>query len=180
MVTVTYNLHIDDNEGEMIEQATAESPLQFLYGAGMMLPEFEKGLLGLKAGEGFEISLGKADAYGEVNENAIVDLPRQVFLVDGKFDDELVSVGNSVPMMSSNGHRLNGLVLEVGDETVRMDFNHPLAGEDLYFKGSVLEVREASLDEINQMMNGSCGCGSCGCDDDSCDSHGSGGCGCGC
>lgn len=182
MVTVTYDLRIDDGEGELIEQATAERPLQFLYGAGMMLPKFESGLSGLKQGEVFEISLGKTDAYGEVNEDAIVDLPKQVFLVDGKFDDELVSVGNTVPMMSTNGQRLNGLVLEVEGDSVRMDFNHPLAGEDLFFKGSVLEVREATLDEINQMLNGSCGCGSCGCDDDSCDSQGSGegGCGCGC
>jgi len=185
MVTLTYDLRIDDQEGEMIEQATAERPLQFLYGAGMMLPKFESQLAGLKQGESFEIRLAKNDAYGEVNEDAIVDLPRTVFMVDGRFDDELVAVGNTVPMMSGSGQRLNGLVLEVDDDSVRMDFNHPLAGEDLWFKGEVLEVRQASDEEIAQILSGSCGCGSgsCGsggCGDDSCCSDDDSDCGCSC
>ena len=185
MVTLTYDLRIDDQEGEMIEQATAERPLQFLYGAGMMLPKFESQLAGLKQGESFEIRLAKNDAYGEVNEDAIVDLPRTVFMVDGRFDEELVAVGNTVPMMSGSGQRLNGLVLEVDDDSVRMDFNHPLAGEDLWFKGEVLEVRQASDEEIAQILSGSCGCGSgsCGsggCGDDSCCSDDDSDCGCSC
>ena len=81
-------------------------------------------------------------------------------------------------MMSSNGQRLNGLVLEVNDESVKMDFNHPLAGEDLFFAGKVLEVREASDEEVAQILSGGGGCG-CGCSDDSCNSEGHS-CGCGC
>jgi FKBP-type peptidyl-prolyl cis-trans isomerase SlyD len=182
MVTLTYDLRIDDEQGEIIERATIDRPLQFLYGAGTMLPKFESHLAGLKQGEPFKIRLSKNDAYGDVNEDAIVDLPKNVFLVDGKFDDELIAVGNSVPMMSSSGQRLNGLVLEIDDETVKMDFNHPLAGEDLHFAGEVLEVREASEEELAQILSGGgCGCGSGGCSDDGC---GSGhdhnhGCGCG-
>lgn len=193
MVTLTYDLRVDDENGEMVEQATEAQPLQFLYGAGAMLPKFESQLAGLREGEPFTIRLSKNDAYGEVNEDAIVDLPKHVFLVGGKFDDELIKTGNTVPMMSSNGQRLNGLVLEVNDEVVTMDFNHPLAGEDLYFAGKVMAVREASDDEVAQILSGSgggCGCGSggcgsgCGddgCGDDSCSSdHSHGGCGCGC
>ena len=193
MVTLTYDLRVDDENGEMVEQATEAQPLQFLYGAGAMLPKFESQLAGLREGEPFTIKLSKKDAYGEVNEDAIVDLPKHVFLVGGKFDDELIKTGNTVPMMSSNGQRLNGLVLEVNEEVVTMDFNHPLAGEDLYFAGKVMAVREASDDEVAQILSGSgggCGCGSggcgsgCGddgCGDDSCSSdHSHGGCGCGC
>src|SRR5690606_21842981 len=111
----------------------------------------------------FEIRLSKNDAYGDVNEDAIVDLPKSVFLVDGKMDEELIAVGNTVPMMSSNGQRLNGLVLSIDDETVKMDFNHPLAGDDLFFAGKVLEVREASDEELAQILSGGgCGCGSGG------------------
>lgn len=184
MVTLTYDLRIDDEQGEVIEQATAERPLQFLYGAGTMLPKFESHLAGLTQGQPFEIRLSKNDAYGDVNEDAIVDLPKSVFLVDGKIDEELIAVGNTVPMMSSNGQRLNGLVLSIDDETVKMDFNHPLAGEDLFFAGKVLEVREASDEELAQILSGGgCGCGSGGCGDDGCGSdhhdHGHGGCGCG-
>lgn len=164
MVTLTYNLRLDDLNGDMIEQATSERPLQFIYGAGQMLPKFEAQLAGLRQGEKFQISLSKYDAYGEVNEEAIVELPRSVFVVDGKFDSELVQVGNSIPMMSGDGQRLNGMVVEVGDELIKMDFNHPLAGEDLHFEGDVLEVREATEAELAALMShGGCGCGSGGC-----------------
>jgi len=184
MVTLTYDLRIDDENGEMIEQATMENPLQFLYGAGVMLPKFEKNLAGLKQDEPFNIKLPKADAYGEVNNDAIVELPRSVFLVNGEFDSELIKIGNTVPMMSSNGQRMNGLVLEITEDTVKMDFNHPLAGEDLFFSGKVVEVREASDEEVAQILSGGggCGCGSHddGCSSGSCGTDSGGGCGCGC
>jgi|APSaa5957512622_1039677.scaffolds.fasta_scaffold02940_10 FKBP-type peptidyl-prolyl cis-trans isomerase SlyD len=187
MVTLTYDLRIDDQNGEVIEQASEEQPLQFLYGAGVMLPKFESHLSGLHEGEPFTIELKKDDAYGDVNSDAVVELPKNVFLVDGKFDDELIKLGNTVPMMSSNGQRMNGLVLEITEEIVKMDFNHPLAGEDLFFAGKVIEVREATYDELTQdTSGGGCGCGSGGCDTDSsgcetdsCDPNSGGGCGCG-
>jgi len=194
MVTLTYDLRVDDENGEVVEQATEAQPLQFLFGAGAMLPKFESQLAGLREGEPFTIKLSSNDAYGEVNEEAVVELPKHVFLVGGKFDDELIQIGNTVPMMSSNGQRLNGLVLEVNDEVVTMDFNHPLAGEDLFFAGKVMAVREASDEEVAQILSGSgggCGCGSgggcgsgCGdegCGDSSCETeHSHGGCGGGC
>ena len=192
MVTLTYDLRVDDEKGEVVEQATEAQPLEFLYGAGAMLPKFESHLAGLHEGEPFTIKLTRNDAYGEVNNDALVELPKNVFLVDGKFDDELIKIGNTVPMMSSNGQRLNGLVLELNDEIIKMDFNHPLAGEDLFFAGTVLGVRVASDEEVTQILSGGngggCGCGtddggcnSGGCSDDLCnpnDGH-DGGCGCG-
>lgn len=189
MVTLTYDLRVDDESGEVVEQATETQPLEFLYGAGVMLPKFESHLAGLREGEPFTIKLSKTDAYGELNNEAIVELPKHVFLVDDKFDDELIKVGNTVPMMSSNGQRLNGLVLEISDEIIKMDFNHPLAGEDLYFAGKVLGVREATDEEVAQILSGGgCGCGSgggcdtSGCNDGSCgpNDEAGGGCGCGC
>ncbi len=188
MVTLTYDLRVDDENGEVVESATEAQPLQFLYGAGAMLPKFESQLAGLREGEPFTIKLGKNDAYGDVNEDAVVELPKHVFLVNGNFDDELVKIGNTVPMMSSNGQRLNGLVVDINEEVVTMDFNHPLAGEDLFFAGKVVAVREASDEEVAQILSGGggCGCGSgggCGseCDDVLCSTeHSHGGCGCGC
>lgn len=180
MVTLTYDLRLDGQNGDMIEQATAEKPLQFIYGAGQMLPKFESQLAGLSKGEAFEISLSKYDAYGEVNEDAIVELPLNVFMVDGNVDNDLVKVGNTVPMMTGDGQRLNGIVLEVTDELVKMDFNHPLAGEDLHFMGEILEVRDASDEEIAALFSHGCGCSGGGCSDDSCGDHSHGGCSSGC
>lgn len=195
MVSLTYDLHYDDAEGELIEQATSEKPLSFVFGAGLMLPKFESSLEGFEVGNPFEISLQDVDAYGELDENAIVDLPKHLFFIDGEFDEEIVSVGATVPMMSTSGQRLNGLVLEITDDIVKMDFNHPLAGENLFFKGQITEVREATDDELAALVSGGgCGCGSggcgsgdCGCDDEegcaegACSTEGKqGSCGCGC
>ena len=117
----------------------------------------------------------------------MVDLPKDIFIVNGQFDPEFIKVGNSIPMMSGDGQRLNGIVLEVADNSVRMDFNHPLAGEDLYFRGQVVDVRPATDQEIVETLSGGCGggCSSGGCSSGCCgdegDSCGDGcGSGCGC
>ena len=187
MVSVTYELKLDGKDGDVFEKAAKESPLVFLYGSGMMLPAFESGLSGKNPGEAFEISITAADAYGEVNEEAIVDLPKNIFMVDGKIDEQLISPGNSVPMMSTSGQRMDGLVVSVDENTVQMDFNHPLAGEDLLFTGEILDVRDATSEELNAAYSSGCGCGSgCGdggcdsggCESDSCGDQKSSGCGC--
>ena len=108
----------------------------------MMLPAFEKALNGLEVGGTFNFSIEPAEAYGEYNEEHVLDLPKNIFEVDGKFDAEMIKEGNTVPMMDSNGNRMNGSVLEVKDDIVVMDFNHPLAGETLHFSGEVIAVHE--------------------------------------
>jgi FKBP-type peptidyl-prolyl cis-trans isomerase SlyD len=175
MVSVTYELKLDGKDGDIFEKAGKDSPLIFLYGSGMMLPAFEGGLSDKNSGDAFEISIRAEDAYGEVNEEAIVDLPKNIFMVEGKIDEELITPGNSVPMMSTSGQRMEGLVVSVSDDTVQMDFNHPLAGEDLHFTGEILEVRDATPEELSAAYStGGCGCGSGGgCSDGSC---GDGGC----
>ncbi|HEY3390906.1 MAG TPA: FKBP-type peptidyl-prolyl cis-trans isomerase [Prolixibacteraceae bacterium] len=174
MVSVTYELKLDGKEGDVFERAGKDSPLIFLYGSGMMLPAFEMGLSEKKANDTFEIFIPAADAYGEVNEEAIVELPKSIFMVDGKIDEQLITPGNSVPMMSTSGQRMEGLVVSVDENTVQMDFNHPLAGEDLHFTGEVLEVRDATEEELSAAYSTGCGCGSGGgCGEGGC---GEGGC----
>lgn len=183
MVSVTYKLRLDGKEGEIFETAEKTNPLVFLCGAGMMLPAFENGLMNKKVGDTFEIEIPAIDGYGEENEDAIVDLPKHIFQVDGKFDEELITPGNSVPMMSSNGQRMEGIVIAVEEEIVKMDFNHPLAGEDLYFTGEVIDVRDATEEELNSVYNsGGCdgGCGGGSCESGSCGSHEHSGSECGC
>lgn len=188
-VSVCYKLNVgEEDELELMEEATQEAPLSFVFGTGNMLPAFEDKLTGLGKGDKFSFALSPEDAYGDFNEEYVIELPKSIFEVDGKFDEEQVFEGNTLPMMDSNGNRMNGSVLEVKEDIVVMDFNHPLSGETLNFDGEVLEVRNATAEEIAALTAGGCSCGSgsCDCGDEhdscSCDSDGdhSNSCGCGC
>jgi FKBP-type peptidyl-prolyl cis-trans isomerase SlyD len=145
VVSLSYELKVN---GETVETVGADSPLMFLFGAGNLLPKFEKNLDGLKLNDSFDFELVSADAYGPVNEDAIVDVPMQAFAVDGEIDRNLLKVGHHIPMLDQSGNRLNGVVVRFDDEFVTMNFNHPLAGNDLHFSGKVVEIREASADEL--------------------------------
>lgn len=169
MVSLIYTLREADKEGKIIEQVEDSNPLQFLYGAGQMLPHFEQNLEGKKGGDSFEFGLTSGDAYGEKREELVVDIPRSVFEVDGKFDDETCRIGNQVPMADAQGRRLMGVVIDIKDEAVAMDFNHPMAGADLYFTGEIKDVRDATADEI-EMYYGGGSCSTCG-STNSCDGH---------
>lgn len=177
-VALSYELKVD---GETVETVTAEAPLQFVYGTGFLLPAFESNLNGLGKGDKFAFKLDAANAYGEVMEDAVVELPKSVFMFEGKIEEGLLEVGNQLPMSDNQGNRLVGVVKAVGDESVTMDFNHPMAGKALNFSGEVVEVREATPEDMMQGM-GSCsgGCGDdCG-DGCECDDKSHSGCGCGC
>jgi FKBP-type peptidyl-prolyl cis-trans isomerase SlyD len=149
VVSLSYVLKRDDAKGEIIEETKAGDPLIFLYGNGQMLPKFEEHLSTLKTGDAFEFTLASADAYGELDQDAIIDLDKSIFEVEGKIDTEMLAIGNVIPMRDDQGHMLQGIVVSVGDDLVRMDFNHPMAGNVLHFKGNVIEVREASAEELS-------------------------------
>ncbi len=161
-VSLSYQLRLNGAEGDLVEETGESNPLNFVFGTGKMIPMFENKLEGLKQGDDFNFELKKEDAYGEVNTEAIVDLPKNIFEVNGEIDESLLKIGSMVPMQDANGNRLNGIVLEVEDETVKMDFNHPLAGDDLHFAGQVLEVREATENELVEAVGGNCSPGNCG------------------
>lgn len=161
-VSLTYQLRLNGADGELIEETGNENPLEFVFGAGRMLEMFEQKLEGLGAGDAFNFELKADEAYGDINDDAIVELPKNIFEVNGSIDEEMLSVGNTVPMQDAHGNRLNGIVLEVSDELVKMDFNHPLAGDDLFFSGSVIAVREATEDELMDACGSGCSSGGCG------------------
>ena len=189
-VSVTYDLNVgDENERELMESATKENPLNFIFGTGSMLPAFEENIKELETGSEFQFSLSPENAYGEYIEENVAELPKTIFEVNGKFDEEYIKEGITLPMMSSTGERMNGSVLEVKENIVVMDFNHPLAGETLHFSGKVIDVHEPTEEEIaaiNQAMGGGCCGGGCDCDDcgdDDCgggNHENKGSCGCGC
>lgn len=144
MVAVNYRLHADGPDGELIEETTTDGPLEFIFGHEDLLEKFEGALLDKSAGEEFTVLISAADAYGEEDEEAVVDMPISTFVVDGELDEEMLQEGELVPMVDEEGNEMLGVVVEANDETVTLDFNHPLAGLDLYFTGQITDVRDPS------------------------------------
>ena len=184
-IAISYRLYVDgDNGREMVEEAPAEQPFHFISGFGFALDAFEQKLADVPQGDNFEFSLTKEEAYGDYDLDHVIELDREIFSINGHFDHEHIYVDAIVPLQNEDGNRFYGKIVEIGEEKVKVDLNHPLAGETLHFKGKVLENREATNEEIQGMINrmsGGCGggCESCGggChhDHDHCDD----GCGCG-
>ncbi len=163
LVSVEYKLYVKNDDGsmELMEETQNGQPLKFFYGIGMMLPKFEENLSELAAGDAFDFMIPCADAYGEYDDESVIDLPRKIFEIDGKIDEKGVYPGAIVPLVDSEGQRINAEVVEVKPEAVKVDLNHPLSGEDLYFKGTVLDVHEPTEEDL-RAMSGGCGCGNCG------------------
>lgn len=164
-VTVSYELRTD-KDGELLETAGADRPLEFICGQGQTLEYFEMNLLDKKEGDKFDFEIPAANAYGEVNEDMVVDLPKDIFQEVAAED---MVVGNVLPMMDSIGRRLQGKIESIGEEEVRVNFNHPLAGKKLFFKGEILGVRDATDEELEALHSHKCGgCSGCGSHDNGC------------
>ena len=170
-----------DGVAEEIEKATREQPFSFITGVNFTLDTFENNLKDLKKGDTFDFVIPFAEAYGEYDPDHVQEFDREVFTIDGKFDSAHIFNGNIVEMMRSDGSPILGTVKEVTPMKVVMDFNHPLAGCDLQFVGSIVESRPASEKEVNKFLDSlkpSCGCGCSGCNGgDSCGDGCEGGCG---
>ena len=161
-VTLTYVLTVD---GEVADQTDASRPLEFIFGINMLLPKFEEQIKGLKPGDTFKFTLTPENAYGEYHEEAIIPVDKNMFFIDGEFKSDLVFVGAVLPMMDQDGNQRPGLVKEITDDKVIMDFNHPMGGKTLNFEGKIVAVRESTPEDFARLTGGGCGCGSgCGSD----------------
>ena len=187
-IAVSYDLFINgDADNEPIEQTTSDRPFQFVSGLGFTFEAFENQILPLKKGDRFDFVVPKDQAHGERDEDYVFDVPKSIFCIDGKFDDEEIYPGNIVPLMDAEGNRMQGLVVAVKKDKVTLDLNNPLAGKDLRFVGEVLEIRDATDEEVagmKKLMSGEgCGCHCDSCDhkchgeNDECDGEGCDGCG---
>ena len=148
VVTLHYRLQEDNAEGEQIETTFDSEPLVFMYGVGQMIPEFERQLSGKSVGDAFSFGISAADAYGETDPEAYVELPLSVFTIDGEVAEDLLEIGRRIPMSDEEGNQIVGTVLAIKDDGVLMDFNHPMAGQDLYFSVRIESVRLATESEI--------------------------------
>jgi FKBP-type peptidyl-prolyl cis-trans isomerase SlyD len=120
----------------------------FIHGLSGLPEAFEENLLGLNEGDTFDFSISAEDAYGNVDPNAIIELPKSIFQAEDQSADDILQIGNFIPMTDDQGNRMQGLVVSIEGETVTMDFNHPLAEKTLMFQGKILKIREATPEEI--------------------------------
>lgn len=149
VVSLSYKL-TNNQTGERIEETSPERPMEFLYGVERIIPIFEENIHGLEPGQSFDFAIASADAYGTRQDDQVANIPISVFYDEsGKINEEHIFVGALLPMTDGDGNHLRGQVKDITPENIIMDFNHPLAGIDLHFVGEILEVREATQDEIS-------------------------------
>lgn len=163
-VELGYDLYEVTPEGEkLVHQTDVEDPEKIIFGVtqGVIRP-LEQAIDGLEAGSLFDIVVKADEAFGPRDPEQIVTLPLDIFEIDGKVDKEVVKPGAVLPMMTADGFRINGIVTEVSDTDVKMDFNHPLAGKDVRFKGNIITVRDATPEELKPQTGCCCGGGDCG------------------
>lgn len=169
VVELIYELRVG---GEVVDKTTRERPLDFIQGMGYLLPLFESNIAGKEPGDSFAFTLSPEDGYGTWEKDRVIELPKEAFEVDGQIREDLLVEGNVIPLMNSMGGVVPGKVLAVGEKTVRMDLNHPMAGKTLDFSGEIVSVRDATEKEISEGLHGefvqqhqcSCGCGHDGCE----------------
>jgi len=183
VVVMHYSLRAND---QLLDSSFDGQPLSFIFGRGFLIPGLEKELQGKQTGDKFEVDVAAADAYGERHDGLVQQVPKSMF------GDIEVQVGMQFRATTDGGDQ-SVVVIDVEEENVVVDGNHPLAGMDLSFDVEVMEVRDASEEELEHghvhgAGGGCCGGGGCG-EGEHKHEHGEGGCcggkgeghgGCGC
>ncbi len=162
IVSLNYELRVD---GELVDSNTDKEPLVFMFGKGQIISGLEDGIKQMSVGEKGDVFVKASEAYGEYDEQAIEELPKE------QFAGIELETGMSLYGQSESGETTQVVVKEIGDDSVLIDFNHPMAGKDLMFSVDIGDIRDATSDEI--------AAGSPAKSDDGCCSTNSGhGCGC--
>lgn len=150
--TLAYTLRSDNEDGDILEQYTEDNPVEVLMGHDLMLEILERNLHGLSQDDRFEFMISPEQGYGEYDESKVITVPAKDLMAEvpeGVQAD--FTEGDIIPIKDMEGHEYPALVLEKKEDTVMLDFNHPLAGETLHFCGKVLLVRKASPEEIREV-----------------------------
>ena len=148
VVTLVYELREGSANGELLERMDARYPFIFLFGNGKLLKSFEDQLYGLQEDGLFEFILKAEDAYGRSNALNILKLDVADFKRASDIPDAYIEVGNLVNVTDDGGLKHNGKIIEIAKDYIKVDFNHAMVDKDLHFKGAVLSIREATLEEL--------------------------------
>ena len=140
VVSMEYTLTID---GEVVDSSKEDGPIEFLQGYANIVPGLESELYGLKAGESKEVAVAPANGYGEMDDEAFQEVARS------EFPDEIKPELGMELQMRQGEQIIEATVVEIGDETVKLDFNHPLAGKTLNFSVKIAGIRTATQEELD-------------------------------
>ena len=142
-ISVSYQLYSIDKDGSknLVEQTEQGRPFTFISGFGFSLDSFEQRIVNMQKGEKFDFTLAPAEAFGEYFAEGVHKLPREEFVIDGKFDSANIFPGAVITMKNEEGQHFMVRVTKVEEDGVTLDANHPLAGETL----QVLFLRIARL-----------------------------------
>jgi len=142
VVTLEYLLTLDD--GEEIDRSDEQEPLQFLQGHGQIVPGLERELYGMRIGDAKQVTVEPSDGYGELDPEDVDTVSREIFP-----EGLDLFVGQSLNLRDADsGKLMQASITEINEETVVLDFNHPLAGETLLFDVKVTDLRPATSEEL--------------------------------
>ncbi|ALO45721.1 FKBP-type peptidyl-prolyl cis-trans isomerase [Pseudohongiella spirulinae] len=145
-VTLHFSLSLTD--GTVIDSNYESSPATFTVGDGNLLPGFEAALMGAVAEQTIDVVLPAAQAFGDVNPANVQTFPRQRFAGLLANTTDPVEPGTVVSFTDSGGNEIPGVLKQIGELNVVIDFNHPLAGRDIVFKASVISVLAADVQAV--------------------------------
>ena len=141
IVTLHYTVTV---EGKIVDTSRNDEPIFFIQGKRQIVPGLERALYGMKVGESKDVVVAPEDAYGEVDEDAFADIPRSEFPPEIPLDP-----GIELQLSNDEGDELEAFIVSADEDTVHLNFNHPLAGEELHFSVQVLELRQATEEELD-------------------------------
>jgi len=141
VVSMEYTLHVD---GELLDSSEGHGPLQYLAGYGNIVAGLEDAMMGMKVGESKDVVVAPADGYGEFDEEAFLDVPRDQFPKDMELEEDM-----ELTVRDDSGEGRYARIEVLEEKTVRLNFNHPLAGEELHFHVDVVALREPTEEELD-------------------------------
>lgn len=140
VVSIDYTLTVD---GEVVDTTEGDEPLQFLQGHQNIIPGLERELTGMKIGDSKQVVVPPTEAYGEIDPENIIEVPRT------EFPPEIpLEPGTELEVKNADGEVLSATIAEITSDTVKLDFNHPLAGKQLTFDVKIVDLRTATEEEL--------------------------------
>ena len=140
VVSMEYSLQVD---GEEIDSSKGQDPLQFLVGHGNIISGLEREMMGMKVGESKDVVVQPADGYGEYDDEAFMDVPR------GEFPQDMpVEEGLELSVRDDQGQSRYARIDSIEGDVVTLNFNHPLAGDELHFNVKIVDLRDPTSEEL--------------------------------